>query len=492
MATLFELARSHTSLSGDDLAHLHRLCNSWGMLADLCFADLLLLAPVAGEEGHRFVILAQVRPTTDQTLYREDMLGTVVDEVERPLVARVWRLGEIGVGDAAVIGSSSERANVQAIPVRHRGQAIGLVTREAATTTGRRPGELERVYFDVFDRFARMMNEGIFPYKGDASIPEEAPRVGDGVVFIDADAHVRYASPNAVSSLHRLGIHANVQGQRLGDMGFDDAAVRTAFAAQAPVTEELEWGETSILIRVIPMVEGGAPNGALVLMRDVSELRRRDRMLLSKDATIREIHHRVKNNLQTIASLLRLHARRLDSTEAKGALAESVRRIRSIALVHETLAYEAGNTVPFGEVIRPLVRIVEDGLVTPERRVRFHVEGNPGDLPAEVATPLAVVLTELLQNAVDHGFPKTADGVPRRGSVVVRIAREGGEAVIDVRDDGVGLPPDFSLERASGLGLSIVRTLVQSELGGALTMKSDGGTWVQLRVPVAYVPRVER
>jgi two-component sensor histidine kinase len=226
-------------------------------------------------------------------------------------------------------------------------------------------------------------------------------------------------------------------------------------------------------------------------MRDVSELRRRDRMLLSKDATIREIHHRVKNNLQTIASLLRLQARRLSSPEAKQALEESVRRIRSIALVHETLAYEAGNTVPFGEIIRPLVRVVEDGLVSPDRHIRFTVEGDPGDLPAEVATPLAVVLTELLQNAVEHGFPDNGSGHTREGFVTVRLVREGDEAVVEVVDNGVGLPPGFSPETASGLGLSIVRTLVQSELAGELTMKNDGGTRVHLRVPIA-APRVER
>ncbi len=488
MASLVELARSYTRLAGDDLAHLQRLTANWGMLADLCFADLLLFAPMAGEEGHRFVILAQVRPTTDQTLYREDMVSTVVDEVERPLVARVWRLGEIGVGDAAVIGQTTERANVQAIPVRHRGKVIALVTREAATTTGRRPGELERFYFEIFDRFARMMHEGSFPFRGESGVPEEAPRVGDGVLFLDAEGRVRFASPNAVSSLHRMGIHANAQGQLLTEIGMEDDAVRTAASALTPVTEELEWGETSMMVRVIPLLDSGEPNGSLMLVRDVSELRRRDRMLLSKDATIREIHHRVKNNLQTIASLLRLQSRRLDSPEAKQALAESVRRIRSIALVHETLAYEAGNTVPFGDVIRPLVRVVEDGLVGPDRRVRFRVEGDPGDLPAEVATPLAVVLTELLQNAVEHGFPEGTE----TGSVTVRLAREGDEAVVDVIDDGVGLPPDFSPERATGLGLSIVRTLIQSELAGSITMKNDGGTWVHLRVPVAAVPRVER
>ena len=88
--------------------------------------------------------------------------------------------------------------------------------------------------------------------------------------------------------------------------------------------------------RCIPLVEGGSVVGGVLLVRDVSELRVRDRLLLSKDATIREIHHRVKNNLQTISSLLRLQSRRLTNEEAKAAVNESVRRIRTIALVHET------------------------------------------------------------------------------------------------------------------------------------------------------------
>src|SRR5436853_7756980 len=114
MATLAELARSHTRLTADDAAHLQRLAAGWGMLADLCFADLLLLAPVAGEEGHRFVILAQVRPTTDQPLYREDILGPLADGVERPLLAPVWRNGEIVVAHTAVLGPPGHPAHLQA------------------------------------------------------------------------------------------------------------------------------------------------------------------------------------------------------------------------------------------------------------------------------------------------------------------------------------------------------------------------------------------
>jgi two-component sensor histidine kinase len=247
-------------------------------------------------------------------------------------------------------------------------------------------------------------------------------------------------------------------------------------------------------MRAIPQMEKERATGLVVLMRDVTDLRRRDRLLMSKDATIREIHHRVKNNLQTIAALLRLQGRRLESKEAKQAIRESERRIRSIAVVHETLSRDAAEVVDFGEIVRPLVREVEDSVSSPEARVRFVVEGDPGELPGEVATPLAVVLNELMQNAVDHAFPIGDDPVESRrveGMVVVRLHRLDGELRIDVVDNGVGLPATFSLEGSKGLGLSIVQTLVTGELGGAITMTDDDGAKVQLRLPVATTPRIE-
>src|SRR5690606_39641067 len=153
------------------------------------------------------------------------------------------------------------------------------------------------------------------------------------------------------------------EGLTFGEIGLDDSLIRTAYSMGAPVTEEVEGGaEVTVLIRCIPLIDGGEVSGAVLLTRDISDLRRRDRLLLSKDATIREIHHRVKNNLQTISSLLRLQARRIRAPEARTAIEESVRRIRSIALVHEILSREAGDDVAFVDVVRPLVRMVEDGM----------------------------------------------------------------------------------------------------------------------------------
>ena len=486
MTTFFEQARTKTALWGEPLRHVQRLVATWQMLADLSFSDLLLLAPVAGEDEHRSVVLAQVRPTTGQTVYPTDLVGTVVDNRERPLVAQAFATGAIVEDDEALIGTG-ETAHVQCIPVRHAGGVAAVVSRETGVTLGRRLGELEEFYLEAFDRFARMIAEGSFPFRHDDEDFEDAPRVGDGVIILDADLRVLFASPNTVSAMHRFGIHSYTSGLRLAEMGFDQEAVDVAIRARLPVTEEVERGDTSLLVQAIPQLESDRVVGVLVLLRDVTDLRRRDRLLLSKDATIREIHHRVKNNLQTIAALLRLQGRRLKSPEAQEAIEESERRIRSIAIVHETLSREPGDEVRFDDIVQPLVRVVAETVTGPDRDLRLTVEGNAGMLPGDLATPLAVVLNELMQNAVDHAFTGT-DGTDiegrTKGNITVQLARTDSTLVVDVVDDGVGLPPGFSVEQSGGLGLSIVHTLVTSELGGTIELRSDRGTRVHLTVPV--------
>ncbi len=476
-----------TSLEDPAVDHLQRLVASWGFLADLCFADLLLFAPVAEAEspGEEFIVVGQIRPTTSQTLYREDQVGRVVTAVERPDVVRAWALGQI-IDDEARLTVRGEVASVQCIPVRWKDELVAVMARDSAPSVGRRPGLLERVYVEIFDRFSRMIAAGEFPFEAEDA--NEAPRVGDGVARLDASGRVDYASPNFISALHRMGIHGNAQDARLAEIGLDESAVRAAFAIGLPITEEIEKDEVTVLVRCIPLLDHGAVTGAVVSVRDVSDLRRRDRLLISKDVTIREMHHRVKNNLQTISSLLSLQARRLEAPEARRAIDDAVARIRAIALVHETLSTTTGASqeVDFDEIVRPLVRLVEEGLLSPERRVQLLVDGDAGALRAEVATPLAVVMTELLQNAVRHGFPD--DGVHGSGTVLVSLDNDGRRLSMQVVDDGVGLPlgedgEPVGLDASTSLGLTIVRTLV-GELGGSLQISSDGGTSFELAIPL--------
>ena len=490
MASTTDLTRARTHLPSEARHHLQRLVSSWGLLADLSFADLLLFTavtrtgpgshpaaePAAGANApaERFVVIGQVRPLTSQTIYRGDQVATEVTAAERPNVARCWELGEI-IDHERTHPDRREPVRELCVPVRLGGRTVAVLTRETPPSVGRPPGELERTYVEVFNRLVRMISAGAFPYRRSLELDEEAPRVGDGALVLDGAGRVEYASPNAVSALHRVGVHANTEGMRLNDLGLHESAVRTAFAKHAWVTDEVERSdEVTVQVHCLPLLDHGQVTGAMVLLRDISELRRRDRLLMSKDATIREIHHRVKNNLQTISSLLRLQGRRLSSPEAKAAIEESVRRIRSIALVHETLSHEAGDDVPFDDIVRPLVRMVEEGLMSPEHPVRIRVTGDAGMLPATTATSLAVVLNELLQNVVDHAFPSLPAG-ERDDTVVVELTNDEHELRVRVVDDGVGVPEGFDPASSTSLGLSIVSTLVVSELQGTITIRRGEG-----------------
>jgi two-component sensor histidine kinase len=496
MASLAALVRDTTTLDRDQVSHLNRLTSEWGMLADFCFADLLLYVPAKDE---RWLIVGQVRPATGQTVYHTDWVGSYANATEQSVLSSAFTSGEITEGDVEV-ETLSDPARMLAVPVRCGGKFIAVLTREWVERSARPPGELERHYVSIFDRFAEMIAEGSFPYPSRGADSTAAPRVGDGVMSLDADARVTYLSPNANSALHRVGIHANAVGMRLAELGFHDAMVRKAYEQQIPVVEEFEQAtDVALLCRCMPILAGGEVAGGVLLIRDVTDLRKRDRLLISKDATIREIHHRVKNNLQTISSLLRLQARRLENLEAKAAVSESVRRIRTIALVHESLSREPGDDVTFIEIVRPLLRLAEESLQSPDRPVHFSLAGDGGRIPARVATPLSVVLTELLQNAVDHGFPEGSGG----GEVVVSLDNDDKHLRVDVIDDGQGLEQGFDLDSATGLGLSIVRTLVTTELNGRISMRpataddllaagleqyrgsGDHGTVVELVVPLA-------
>ncbi len=471
MTSLAELSRAHSTLESSEVDHLNRLTAEWAILADLCFADLLLY--VRSGEG-KWLIVDQVRPATNPTMYPSDFIGTWADGAGSALIQRAAQEGSRVEGQIE-IGDDETPARMLAIPVRCGDRIVAVMTKEWQVRAGRPPGELERNYGLIFEKFAAMIEAGVFPFAGPVADSSAAPRVGDGVLSLDGDGTVTYVSPNANSALHRVGIHANPTGMRLAELGFHDGPVRQAFERREPVVEEFEQGaDVTLLCRCVPMLAASdqgagdvAAIGGLLLVRDVTELRKRDRLLLSKDATIREIHHRVKNNLQTISSLLRLQARRLTNPEAKAAVSESVRRIRTIALVHESLSREPGEHIAFIEIVRPLLRLAEEGLQSPDRPVNFTVTGTGGRIPAHTATPLSVVLTELLQNAVDHGFPEGSGG----GRVAIVLSHRRGRLVIRVIDNGRGIDPRFDLDATTGLGLSIVRTLVTTELNGTIEMR---------------------
>jgi len=243
-----------------------------------------------------------------------------------------------------------------------------------------------------------------------------------------------------------------------------DEALAMVAMGRAAWRADVTTRSAAVAMRAIPLTEAGERVGALILLRDVTELRRRESELLSKEATIREIHHRVKNNLQTVAALLRLQARRLPEGGGREALLEAVRRVGTIATVHETLSHGFDETVDFDEIARRgLQAIVE--VATTDVPIASELTGSFGRLRAEDAMPLALIISELVQNAVEHGLAESGGGTVR-----VEVVREPHEEAdgdvlqVAISDDGTGIPPGFRPGKA-GLGTQIVNSLVQGLRG---------------------------
>ena len=305
MASLEELARENSNLEDDLISYLQDLTRSWGLLADLSFSDLLLYLPTKESPVDSFVLLAHVRPTTSTTLYRADLVGQKFEAQSRPLLSETFENAQISNGKVSVGGA--REISVMAIPVMWKGETVAILASEKASIGEPPRSEMERTYLSIFDRFAEMFERGEFPYGEESRFRHRMPRLGDGLLLVNTDGQIEFASPNAVSLLHRLGWHRPVVGSRFEETGLSSKILNEAFSLKSSVTDELEREDkTFVVSHCFPLLHSGKATGAAVLVRDVTELRRRDRQLISKDATIREIHHRVKNNLQTISSLLRI------------------------------------------------------------------------------------------------------------------------------------------------------------------------------------------
>jgi two-component sensor histidine kinase len=497
VSTLGDLLAEHTILPGAAVDHLHAVVGEWQLLADLSFADYLMWVR---RDDDKLVCVAQVRPNTAPTVLLADVVGTLNDADDMPVVTVAFRSGHIGresdAGQADSHGGGF--LDVEAVPVRHGNQVVAVLTHQTALADRRKASPLERAYLDCARDLLHMLSEGTFPNVGDLAMSRSSPRVGDGFIRLNVGGDVVFASPNAISAYHRMGLAAELEGHNLvtvtrplisDPFEAQELAnhVRDSLAGGSSMRMEVDAGGATVLLRTLPLVAHGEGTGAAMLIRDVTEVKRRDRALLSKDATIREIHHRVKNNLQTVAALLRLQARRTNNAEGREALIESVRRVSSIALVHDVLSMSVDEEVNLDQVVDRIVPIMNDvaSVDTPIRIVRV---GDLGVLDADRATALVMVVTELVQNAIEHAYDETTP----QGCVTIRSERSSRWLDVVVHDDGRGLPEGFSLEKSDRLGLQIVRTLVAAELDGSLGMHESpsGGTDVVLRVPIGRRTRL--
>ena len=490
MASIEEYLQGRSPISPSEIHRLRELVADWQILSDLSFADLILWVPIRKDVMSwptGYIAVAHIRPTTAATVFANDVIGDEIRWGERTYLDEALSSAEI-IRDTEPQQFGDLMIKEETIPVLMDEKVIAVISRHRNSDLMRQPSKLELNYREIAHELYRMVAEGNFPYKDAGSLFDPTPRVGDGLIRIDVNGTISYASPNARSAFSRMGWSNELIGYPLGDIAHQlaresvdasDESLKGRLSGRALRRVEVENPGGTIDLIVLPILAGQDRTGAIVLLNNVTELRRRERELVTKDATIREIHHRVKNNLQTVSALLRLQARRIDNPEASQALNEAVRRIASIALVHETLSGGSDASVGFDDVLDRLVRHALE--LTPRlNEITISRTGQLGSVDPRIATPLALVITELIYNALEHGLEDEGT------ELTIAIERDGQNALVTIIDDGVGLPEGFDLTQSSNLGLQIVRTLTENELRGTLSLISNKEeTRAQLSFPLA-------
>jgi two-component sensor histidine kinase len=457
----------------------------WQLIADLAFGDLVLWTPKAG----KLQASAHARPAASATLFYRDITGTPSRFDWDQIIQAAWTSGTPVLSDEPT-NFEGVRTKIDAYPVFAPGKQsdslpIAVITRHTNLGESRVPNKLQLNFVAIGNALLQMVSRGAFPIPEAGSESKRgAPRANDGLVRLDQSGRVLFASPNALSMFNRAGVDGDLEGRLFAESitGLDlrqdqlDEGLPLVLTAKGAWRTDLEFENVTIAVRSIPLYEGSERVGGVVLCRDVTELRVRERALITKDMTIREIHHRVKNNLQTVASLLRIQSRQSDSEEVKESLAQAMRRVSAIAVVHDVLSEGIDQEISFDQIFKRILLLVPE-IAGYHTTVKTEFSGSFGELAAERSTPLALVLTEVVANAVEHGLSD------RSGTVQVEAIREKKTLTITVTDDGSGL---IEGKVGTGLGTQIIKTLVESELRGKILWTSPirGGTKVTIELPV--------
>ncbi|MFT4246171.1 MAG: sensor histidine kinase [Micrococcaceae bacterium] len=469
---------------------LRLIVEDWQIIADLSFADLILWRK---SDSRGYVSAAHCRPATTAALYNQDIVGDQIPKEYKPYADKAWN----EVKSVKIPGQVKGRkfnAYVEVFPMVFNGKVVALLSRHTGDYLFEEPVRIEQVHVNFANALLYMNSLGYyFQLVDNVWNKRGVPRAGDGLLSIDVDGYITFASPNAVSAFRRLGYEETLDGAQLQEVvkavmperQIIEDNFHEAITGRRNTITELTTPKASITLRSIPLFDEYCRYGALLFCKDNTELRRREQQLESKDATIREIQHRVKNNLQMVVALLRMQARRMPVPEAQSALKQAMHRINSIALIHESLSHNLNDVVNFDKIIDANFLLAIE-LASPGQKIYTKSVGKFGLIPAEAATPLSLIINEIVSNAVEHGFKGA-----KEGKVILETKRkplEDGRSEMTVRiiDNGRGMK-DGKLKE--GLGTEIVKTLVKFELQGTIdwNTNAEGGTTVEIKFELPAV-----
>lgn len=463
-----EKCRRYSNLSGMRINMLQRINKVLPFVADLTYTHIAVY--VKAKDDNNFVVVSTIEPHTAFNPFKQILLGKLIPYIQEPLINKCMGSKKSCHGRREL--DFGRFIDMYTFPVMDDNEVIAVICMEVNSDDAQKDG------FSRLMKAARILLENADKNTdGNMYSMYKSISSRDGIIITDKDERIIFANMVASRIYHVLGIN-NLIGCHIFDRQLTMHITKETVLNKSPYEKEIEAGNLIIIKRDIPIMEAGNLVTRIIILSDVTEIRKKDRELLIKSAVIQEIHHRVKNNLQTIASLLRLQSRRSSSPEVKDALRESINRILSISVVHEFLSQQGNENIDVVEVTGNILTLIKESMLDENFNLTMQFPDNNIILPSKQASSLALIINELILNSIEHGFAGRNEGI-----IGLNITQNSRAYIIELYDNGSGLPENFTAQSAKSLGLQIVRNLVEGDIGGSFTLYNDNGAHALITIP---------
>ncbi|WP_425448344.1 histidine kinase N-terminal domain-containing protein [Dethiothermospora halolimnae] len=371
------MCKEHTNLSISDIQKLEKIKEVLPHIADLVGADIFL--DCLTKDSNMAVVLAQSKPSNNKSMYKESIIGQLALRENEPATLRTLNTG-IPTRDLKAITQENKKVVQSTIPIKNdKEEVIGVLIMEQDLTDNIKKNRQMEILSQTTEELTKTLvsmeeTKNIISYLNEA------------IIIFDKEGIATYVNPGAKALYKKLGYQDAIRGMRFDNLVLDKTPFDKIIKEASYEMSEVKIGRLSLQIKYAIMKRKEKVVGVNMLIKDITEAREKEKELILKSVAIKEIHHRVKNNLQTIASLLRLQSRRIDDDTVKKAFNESISRILSIAVTHELLAQEGVDDVDIKTILNKIKSNTLNYVVSPNKEIKVEISGDRLTVDSDKAT----------------------------------------------------------------------------------------------------------
>jgi len=455
---LEQLCREYTSLTDKDIEILKSIREHLPLMANLMKADVFI--DCATRESGVAIVVAEAKPSMHKSMYKESVVGEYAFRHNEPAALRTLELG-MPTRDLRAITQEDQIVKQNVVPIKNEeGKVIACLIVESDVYDK----EKDNARMQILSETTEQLTESLMDVMNDRVHIHSY--LNDGIVIFDKRGFSQSLNSVAAQLYRKLGYLDELMGIPFDNLVLDGSRFEDIVGTNNTKHSEVTIGNITLKVKYASMkLNNSDMAGIIMVIKDITDEKAIEKELITKSVAIREIHHRVKNNLQTIASLLKLQSRRIENDEAKRAFEESINRVISIAVTHEILAQKGVDDVDIKTILERVI-LNAINITSDYKSIELRITGDTFDISSDLATSIALVLNELVQNSIQYAFVGRDKGI-----IEIKIQKGIQYSSILITDDGIG----YNIENArqGSLGMKIVKSIIIDKLKGCFTIESD-------------------